>query len=172
MVGYYATPVVTTSFPIEVPPGEWVEVKLDFGAYHAPVIGQFSLMQQQMLEQFHQTMLMMAQMFGNLHRDQMALIREELNQLHRVTQELQTLHVELAARSAEGAGGPVAPPPAEKAAPAAAPPAGPPPEPPLAAPPRPESPERIHALLRQRLASLEAERKSRWDRVLHFMLGK
>jgi predicted acylesterase/phospholipase RssA len=42
MVGYYATPVVTTSFPIEVPPGEWVEVKLDFGAYHAPVIGQFT----------------------------------------------------------------------------------------------------------------------------------
>jgi pSer/pThr/pTyr-binding forkhead associated (FHA) protein len=150
-----------------------------------PVISQFSLMQQQMLEQFHQTMMMMAQMFGNLHRDQMTLIREELKQLQRVTQELQTLHVELAARTAEGPGGQGEPPPARPgAADVAAPQAGPaatrqpaatppPGEPrPAAAPPGPESPERIHALLRQRLASLEAERKSRWDRVLHFMLGK
>ena len=42
VVGYYATPVVTTTFPIQVPAGEWVEVRLDFGAYQAPPIGQFS----------------------------------------------------------------------------------------------------------------------------------
>ena len=42
VMGYYLTPVVTQSFPVEVPPGDWVEVKLDFGAYHAPVIGPFT----------------------------------------------------------------------------------------------------------------------------------
>jgi pSer/pThr/pTyr-binding forkhead associated (FHA) protein len=143
----------------------------------APVINQFSLMQQQMLEQFHQTMTMMAQMFGTIHRDQMALIRDELQQLHRVTQELQTLHVELAKRGSTPGEGEVGPRPAvqekgPEAAPARPPQptAGPVPDRPA---PRPAStPENIHALLRQRLAALEQERKTRWERVLKFMLGR
>ncbi len=153
-----------------------------------PVINQFSLMQQQMLEQFHQTMVMMAQVFGNLHRDQLAVIREELTQLHQVTQELQALHVELARRPpAEGAGQEV-PPPTEdgdraqrggdaEAAPSAPAPAPAPQPPPRPRPDRPstrqgEAAETIHALLRQRLEALEAERKSRWDRILRFMRGR
>jgi pSer/pThr/pTyr-binding forkhead associated (FHA) protein len=157
-----------------------------------PVISQFSLMQQQMLEQFHQTLVMMAQVFGNLHRDQMALIRDELNQLHQVTQELQALHVELARRPAEGGAGPEGPAEGAPAAPAggtarSAPepapapahgPAGAPPEAargqrPGAPPPLPPpGAEAIHDLLRQRMAALEEERKSRWDKILRFMLGK
>jgi hypothetical protein len=160
-----------------------------------PVINQFSLMQQQMLEQFHQTMVMMAQLFGNLHRDQMALIREELDQLRRVTEELQTLHVELARSATPGPlAGNDSPRPAAgpTGATAAArrleggtrtPPASTPaPEPvgtqPAAKqqrdgpPPAPEGAADIHLLLRRRMAALEQERKSRWEKVLHFMLGR
>jgi pSer/pThr/pTyr-binding forkhead associated (FHA) protein len=154
-----------------------------------PVVNQFGLMQQQMLEQFHQTMVMMAQVFGGLHRDQMATIREELNQLHRVTQELQALHVELARRPAEGGPKPGRPAEGVTAGPAGGAAAGgraPAPEPagapPEAAPrgPRPSAPpplpppgaEAIHDLLRQRLAALEEERKSRWDKILRFLTGK
>jgi hypothetical protein len=150
-----------------------------------PVLSQFSMMQQQLLEQFHQTMVMMAQVFGNLHRDQMALIREELTQLHQVTQELQTLHVELARRppteaavedglpqsaGARTAGGEhaVAAPPARH--PPAQPAARPQPDRPP--PPVGEEADNIHTLLRQRLEALEAERKSRWDRILRFMMGR
>ena len=43
-----------------------------------PLVNQFSLMQQQMFDQFHQVILMMFQMFGTLHRDQMGLVREDL----------------------------------------------------------------------------------------------
>jgi pSer/pThr/pTyr-binding forkhead associated (FHA) protein len=154
-----------------------------------PVINQFNLMQQQMLEQFHQTMVMMAQMFGNIHRDQMSLIREELNQLHRVTQELQALHVELAARGPAGAEAAAPSPPArEKSREEPAPAPRPAPEPAASPPPAPAptaqrppdrpaagpvpTPESIHALLHQRLAALEQERKTRWERVLQFMLGR
>ena len=54
------------------------------GADHSlllPVINEINRMQQQMLEQFHQTTLMMAEMFSSLHREQMGLVREELGQL-------------------------------------------------------------------------------------------
>jgi pSer/pThr/pTyr-binding forkhead associated (FHA) protein len=163
-----------------------------------PVINQFSLMQQQMLEQFHQTMVMMAQVFGNLHRDQMTLIREELNQLHQVTEELQSLHVELARRSpAEAAvevglprfaeadlgtvgvratggehAGAVPPSCPTDQAPAAQSGAATRPQPARVRPPAAEGAESIHAILRQRLEALEEERKSRWDKILRFMLGR
>jgi hypothetical protein len=69
-----------------------------------PVINQFNLMQQQMFDQFQQTMLMMVQMFTNMHREQMSLVRDELDQLHRVTQELRELQAELAARAPGSSG--------------------------------------------------------------------
>jgi pSer/pThr/pTyr-binding forkhead associated (FHA) protein len=178
------TPAAGALLPQVSPPGQLSEALL------TPVINQFNLMQQQMLEQFHQTMVMMAQMFGTIHRDQMALIREELNQLHRVTQELQDLHVELAARGpavAEATAGP-AQPAREQAREGPAPArrreagsAGSPPPAPAPAAERPHdrpapgsvpTPENIHALLHQRLAALEQERKTRWERVLQFMLGR
>src|SRR5262249_10994331 len=43
------------------------------GAMHAalmPLLNHFDLMQQQMFDQFHQTMLMMVQMFSSLHHEQ------------------------------------------------------------------------------------------------------
>jgi pSer/pThr/pTyr-binding forkhead associated (FHA) protein len=64
-----------------------------------PLVNQFGLMQQQLMDQFQQTISMLVQMFGSLHRDQMDLIREELDQLRDLTKEFQALKLELASIS-------------------------------------------------------------------------
>ena len=53
-----------------------------------PLVNQFGMMQQQMFDQFQQAIAMMVQMFGEMHRDQMKVIREELDRLHELTDEL------------------------------------------------------------------------------------
>jgi pSer/pThr/pTyr-binding forkhead associated (FHA) protein len=68
-----------------------------------PLVNQFSLMQQQMFDQFQQAMAMMIQMFGTMHRDQMEVIRAELNRLHELTDEFHALKEELATRTREQA---------------------------------------------------------------------
>ena len=64
-----------------------------------PLVNQFGLMQQQMFDQFQQAMAMMVQMFGTMHRDQMEVIRAELDQLRELTEEFHALKNELANRS-------------------------------------------------------------------------
>ena len=61
-----------------------------------PLVNQFSMMQQQMFDQFQQAMGMLVQMFGTMHREQMEVIREELDRLHQLSKELQELKDELA----------------------------------------------------------------------------
>ena len=68
-----------------------------------PVLSQFGLMQQQMFDQFQQAMAMMVQMFGTMHRDQMEVIRAELDQLRELTEEFHALKSELAERTREQA---------------------------------------------------------------------
>ena len=64
-----------------------------------PLVNQFGVMQQQMLDQFQQAISMLVQMFGSMHRDQMERIREELDQLRDLTKEFHSLKLELTARS-------------------------------------------------------------------------
>jgi hypothetical protein len=64
-----------------------------------PLANQFSLMQQQMFEQFQQTIMLMAQMFSTLHKEQLGFVRQELDRMHLLMQELQALQAELARRS-------------------------------------------------------------------------
>ena len=64
-----------------------------------PLVNQFGLMQQQMFDQFQQAMAMMVQMFGTMHRDQMEVIRTELDRLHELTEEFHALKQELTNRS-------------------------------------------------------------------------
>jgi pSer/pThr/pTyr-binding forkhead associated (FHA) protein len=68
-----------------------------------PLVNQFGLMQQQMFDQFQQAMAMMVQMFGTMHRDQMEVIRAELDRLHELTEEFHALKNELAERTRERA---------------------------------------------------------------------
>src|SRR5207248_1020285 len=61
-----------------------------------PLVQQFTQMQQQMFDQFQQAMIMMVQTFRALHKDQVGLVRQELNQLRHLTQELRNLQAESA----------------------------------------------------------------------------
>src|SRR5207302_5383852 len=61
----------------------------------APLAHQLSLMQKQMFDQFQQAMMMMFQMFNTLQQDQMGAIRQELDHLHNLTQELTKLQLDL-----------------------------------------------------------------------------
>jgi pSer/pThr/pTyr-binding forkhead associated (FHA) protein len=84
--------------PINIPQSELSESVL------APLVNQFGLMQQQMFDQFQQAMAMMVQMFGTMHRDQMEVIRAELDQLRELTEEFHALKSELAKRTQNQAG--------------------------------------------------------------------
>jgi len=64
-----------------------------------PIVQQFGLMQQQMFDQFQQSMMMMFQMFTTVHRDQIGVIREEMDRLQELTTEVQSLQTELARMS-------------------------------------------------------------------------
>jgi pSer/pThr/pTyr-binding forkhead associated (FHA) protein len=86
-----------SSFPIPLAQSGLTESVL------VPLVSQFGLMQQQMFDQFQQAMSMMVQMFGTMHRDQMELIRAELDRLHELTDEFHALKDELANRTREQA---------------------------------------------------------------------
>ena len=83
------------TFPLKLAPSELTESML------VPLVNQFGLMQQQMFDQFQQAMAMMVQMFGTMHREQMEMIRAELDGLHDLTEEFHVLRQELANRTQE-----------------------------------------------------------------------
>src|SRR5262249_9598319 len=94
--------------PLPGPPGRAEEAALPApaGAHGSesqllmPVMQQFHLMQQQMFDQFHQTMLLMFRMFTTMHQDQVALIRQELQHIQRANEDLKGLQAELRAATA------------------------------------------------------------------------
>jgi pSer/pThr/pTyr-binding forkhead associated (FHA) protein len=95
----HAKPEVMASeatFPLKLAPSEFTESML------VPLVNQFGVIQQQMFDQFQQAMAMMLQMFGTMHREQMEVIRGELNQLHDLTEEFHALRNELASRTQTG----------------------------------------------------------------------
>jgi hypothetical protein len=131
-----------------------------------PLISQFSLMQQQMFDQFQQTLLLMAQTLGNLHREQMALVRQELDHIQDLTRQLHTLQLEEAR--------PASPPRPTLAEPSmvVTPPAD---APSSSAPPTSSTLQfegDVHAWLSQRLEALQQERQSRWQKVLGLLTGQ
>src|SRR5205807_5986681 len=64
-----------------------------------PLAHQLSLMQKQMFDQFQQAMMMMFQMFNTLQKDQIGVIRQELDHLQNLTQELNKLQSDLMQRA-------------------------------------------------------------------------
>jgi pSer/pThr/pTyr-binding forkhead associated (FHA) protein len=133
----------------------------------SPLVAQFSLMQQQMFEQFQHTLLTMAQMFGKLHQEQVGLIRQELEQIQDLTRQLHTLQSEgMQQESPERPALPETPPAPSSPAPLAI----------SNVPADPVAPSRydgdVHIWLSQRLATLQQERQTRWQRVLSLVTGK
>ncbi len=157
------TPVIA---PVEPPvPMNGAEALL------MPLVSQFSAMQQHMCEQFQQTLLMMAQMFGNLQREQTALIRQELEQIKELTRQLQTLQSQGAGRVAmplprtPQADAPRSPMPSPSSKPAASAAKVDTPSPAFGNP-------NVHVWLSQRLSALQQERQNRWQKVLSLVTGK
>ncbi|HVS40499.1 MAG TPA: FHA domain-containing protein [Gemmataceae bacterium] len=143
-----------------------------------PVFHEFNRMQQHMMDQFHQTTLMMVEMFGALHREQTALVRAELEEMRRLTQELNELKAEQARQALTRPAAPAAAPEAERPT-VAAPPAdaSQPAPPPLSSEPAgkgdssaPASPD-VHDWLSHRVAALQEERNGRWQKILQFITG-
>lgn len=59
-----------------------------------PLVHQFMEMQQQMSDQFQQAIGMVLDMFTGMHRDQVAIIRQEIDRLQQLTDELHALEEE------------------------------------------------------------------------------
>ncbi len=155
-----------------------------------PFLENMALMQQEMAGQFHQSIMLMAKMFGSIQRDQLKRVRGELEQIRTLTAEIKALRDELEQiKSAPApAPTPIAPPPAsardarrghassdrrnrpeQGVARSSIGTRGPKP----AAPDRQirrdpkEAQNRIHELL----ARYESERQSRWSRVIGYLTG-
>jgi hypothetical protein len=181
---------VTGPPPLPAPNPSWrpttlaARPDLDASAL-APILQELGQMQQQMADHFQQTMLMVFQLFSTMHQDQMGLIREELAEIRRLSQEQQALQAELRRRDTveapnNGAGAAVGAPAAETARtpdrpidegdvePAAASPHRVPP--PTRTSPG-SSPHDLHALINRRLVAIQEERQTRWQKLMQSVMG-
>ena len=147
------------------------------------LVQQFGAMQQQMFDQFHQTMMMMFEGFAALHRETSGSIRQEFEEVRRLSQEIETLREETSKLAEATTMSFQAPaflkadqhqklPTNGHASPG--PPKPPLPEPsakpqPKVTPPLPDPHVDIHAQLCDRLNSIAAERQTRWQKILGMM---
>jgi hypothetical protein len=189
------TPAPNAFSPPRPLPPQFLETGQVNGALLVPLFNQFALMQQQMFDQFQQALVTTVQTFGSMHKEQLGLVREELDRLHDLTRELHVLQDELARHKA----GTAAPTPRPTAAPtprpavAPAPPAreasaipASPPErkrvEPTTPPPATKRPvpaaaeqgppsEEVHVWLTRRIAAIHEERQSLWNRVVSMFRG-
>jgi pSer/pThr/pTyr-binding forkhead associated (FHA) protein len=158
-----------------------------------PIVQQFALMQQQMLDQFHQVILAVVQLLGAPQRDQVAALREDLDGLRRLTLEIHRLQTDAAAlppaagQPAQGFPGKPATigtrPEANGALPRRQVAPGTPPSPvgerpaasATAAEGRPEPPDpgqnQVHTVLEERIAALADQQRSHWQRILEVLGG-
>jgi hypothetical protein len=159
-----------------------------------PLMDQMQLMQQQMFDQFQQTMVLMVQMFGTMHREQMGLLREELDKVHRLTREVEELQAELrkkkpgvpaalpvprSAKSPDPVSTTTTTVAIDTAQPESAVEGGPSAPAvglaaavPLLQEGDPTADASIHTWLRQRIDALNAERQGLWQKILDFVKGR
>jgi hypothetical protein len=135
-----------------------------------PILQQFGLFQQQMLDQFQQSLMMMLQTFAKMSSDQMELIREELAELRQLTEDLREAKRQQDAApvaaptphtpAATGVG--LLPPVEVNAAPA----------PPVMTPPGPAPADAdVHDWLSRRIADIENRREGVLKRVMRKITG-
>lgn len=80
---------------------QWLE-PIPASAEHAwliPVLQHIGTMQQQMMDQFNQSLMGALQSFGTLHRDTVSALREELGELRRLNEELAALQAQASVRN-------------------------------------------------------------------------
>ena len=145
------------------------------------LVQQFGAMQQQMFDQFHQTMLMMFEGFATLHRETSSTLREEFEEVRKLSAEIESLRAETA-RLAEATTISLQQPAFQKADSHQASSKNghsdrpePPPRPqarPKMTPPLPDPHVDIHAQLCDRLNRIESERQTRWQKILNLMASK
>ncbi len=143
------------------------------------LVHQFGMMQQNMLDQFHNTMMMMFEGFAALHREQAASIREEFEHVRKLSDEIESLRTETAKLARESAARPLTTRPPQGQGVSSAPPppanghANPRPFIPRPQPARTDAEESdIHAQLCAKLSSIETERQNRWQKILGMMTAK
>ena len=143
------------------------------------LVHQFGMMQQNMLDQFHQTMMMMFEGFAALHREQSRSIREEFDQVRKLSDEIEAL----AERRPGWPRRRRSPSPLRGRGrrPTVTPRRQPrrrgltcrPQEPIKRATPPPPDPEvDIHAQLCLKLSTIQSERQNRWQKILGMMSSR
>lgn len=123
---------------------------------YAPLMEHFSSAQTQMMEQFQSSMMMMIKMFGEMHREQMTSMQSELSRMAELNGEMQRLQHQLATMT---------PPPADFK------PSHVLPDPSLVPPVSEESAGR-HNWVYERMAALQVERQTLWQRLFGMMSPK
>jgi hypothetical protein len=139
------------------------------------ILNQFSAAQQQMFAQQQQTMMVLLQMLDLMHRDTKGAIREELDCLQRITQELRSVQAQLSS----SAPAPLPQPP-RKPAPAPKPanrvagkaPAEPTKPPPPQAPAAEPNQGVAHSWLVERMATLGTEQQTSWQKLVTYLRAK
>jgi hypothetical protein len=119
-----------------------------------PLVHELGRLQQEMADQFQQGLAMMFRLFSGMHQEQMALVREELAEIRRLSEEQRALRTELSRAAPPAARAPTPPPPSVR---------------PLR-PPRPGL-EDTHATLAHRLEALQQEQRGRWQKLLRSVMG-
>lgn len=140
-----------------------------------PLVQQFSKIQQDMVDQFQQTMMGMFNAFGSLYQEQMTEFKQELEEIRLLTTELQTLQSSASLTSMLQDTNEIIPKVAEIPIPS---------EPAVALPNVETNPPgrnvradmsnsaEIHAILNQRIAAIQTERQTRLQRVMQMILGR
>ncbi|MEW4568661.1 FHA domain-containing protein [Tautonia sp. JC769] len=127
----------------------------------APVIDQFTAMQQHLFDQYHQSMMEMMAVFARLHHEQQGLVDRELRKIRRLTREVRALRRELDQHRETAA-----------AAPQHTPPQSPGSHEPITPARRgepsgtPEDYRAAQARIIARMTELQQERQGRWQRLL------
>jgi hypothetical protein len=144
---------------------------------------QFTAMQNQMLNQFQQTIVMVIQRFGTLQAEQIKVIQQESARIRELAQDLEAIKTELArgARDSARPGKPIAEPGARNHLPQGhGQPVGEPGETGIFSETEAvgaletliPSDGDIHRWLYQRMEELQKDGQTRWQRILNSLVGK
>jgi pSer/pThr/pTyr-binding forkhead associated (FHA) protein len=151
-----------------------------------PLVQQFTAAQDEMFDQFQQALTLMLQLFGGLQKEQTQFLRDELTKVQELTQEIQALRTELRTQVGNGPDRSL---PTNGACAESSPTNGTSPRSMLAdespstgtsprsmsesvGERRGQSVENIHAVLCQRMAELQSDRRTRLQKIVAFLAGR